>query len=218
MSNHRIVILAKPFVAGAANDGLEPVLGAERAAGVAQAFLIDTVIDLQRRGYRPIVAWENDGRAPRVALPGVECWSQGPGDAGQRLHNVLARATADGSIGLAIGAHTPGMPDALIEGAVRSLQDARADAVVGPAHDGGFYLLGVRHLPPGLFDEVSWASGESCESIVCALQRRNLRTTMLEPWFDVDEPNDLYRLVDLLQRGVVRAPHTAEALGFGQGF
>jgi hypothetical protein len=53
---------------------------------------------------------------------------------------------------------------------------------------------------------------------VSALEQRALRTRLLEPWFDIGEPDDLYRLVDLLQRGVVRAPHTVEALEFGQGF
>lgn len=218
MSNHRVVVLANPFSFQAADSGLAPLLGTERAAGVARAFLFDTLADLQAAGYRPIVAWTGDGPHPDLELSNVECWSQGIGSIGHRLRGVVERATADGSIAIVIGSDTPGMPQGLIEGAIRRLQDASEDAVVGPAHDGGFYLLGVRNVPPAVFDGVPWRTRGTCDSLVRRLREHSLRTALLEPWFDIDEPNDLHRLVDLLQRGVVRAPRTSEALGFGGGF
>lgn len=218
LSNHRVVVLAKPFELHAAGKGLAPLLGTERAASVAQAFLIDTIVDLQAGGYHPIVAWKGEGPHPELGMPQLESWSQGSGNLGTRLQGVVERATADGSIAIVIGSDTPGMPQGLIDGAIRRLQDATDDAVVGPSHGGGFYLLGVRHLAAGVFDGVTWGTRGTYDSLVRRLYQHRLRTALLEPWFDIDEPNDLDRLVDLLQRGVVRAPRTSEALGFGGGF
>lgn len=84
--------------------------------------------------------------------------------------------------------------------------------MIGPAADGGFYLLGLRICPPGLFGELPWSAPTTFDAMRERLEERRLQVAVLERWFDVDRPEDLDRLRSMLARGEVEAPETAEFL------
>jgi len=214
-----ICIFAKPPVAGQVKTRLAAVLGHERAAALASAFLEDTIDAVRRLNWaRPALA-----STEPVERNDLRVLLQGEGDLGARIERVLAAAlqlertadrlqpTASGAAAIAIGADSPALPERLLEAARAGL--LRADAVLGPADDGGFYLLGLRACPEGLLAGLPWSAADTCARTLDRLRERGLRVEVLEPWFDVDRPEDLDRLRELLRTGQLDAPRTARLFG-----
>ncbi len=210
----RVCIFAKPPVAGQVKTRLARSLGQDVAAELAAAFFADTWALVRALPWaRPVLATTQAARPEGLACePDAEVWPQGEGGLGERLERVFQRALERGPWALALGADTPGLPAHLLEDA-RARLAAGADAVLGPAEDGGFYLLALRRCPPGLLAEgLPWSAADTCQRTRERLESHGLRTELLAPWFDVDTEADLLRLADLLTRGTVRAPSTEEVL------
>ncbi len=150
--------------------------------------------------------------APEWRAAGIgAAWPQAEGDLGARLENALGRALGGGAAAaIAIGTDSPGLPAERLDAARTALDDA--DAVLGPAADGGFYLIGLRSCPVGLLADLPWSSGETFDRTRERLIARGLRVEVLPAWFDVDQPEDLESLRSRLDRGELVAPATARAL------
>lgn len=205
-------IFAKPPLAGLAKTRLAKDIGTDAATRVAKAFVLDTWNAVASIPWAdPVLACSEENAELRQMVQGAgEFWLQGPGDLGARLDRILTRATAQGTPAIAIGADTPGLP-------VDRLQDAHAlvhqtGAVIGPADDGGFYLLGLKTVPPKLFNDVSWGTSAVFAAMTARLAAMGVQTARLSPWFDVDHAEDLLRLRRLLQSGTIAAPATLAAL------
>ncbi len=212
MTAARICIFAKPPVAGAAKTRLAAYVGAPRAAELARAFLRDTCAAVRALPWaRPVLATAGELDAELTAEAAMPLWPQGDGDLGARLERVLARALDDTGLAIAIGTDSPGLPPQRFEDARRAL--ATADAVIGPADDGGFYLLGLRRCPPGLLAELPWSAADTRARTIERLRAHGLSVAELAPWFDVDRAGDLARLHALLDTGAIVAPHTRRVLG-----
>lgn len=209
-----VCVFAKPPVAGQVKTRLAEALGEAVAAELAAAFFADTWARVRALPWaRPVLATARERRPEGLACgPEAEVWAQGEGGLGERLERVLRRALERGPWAMALGADTPGLPAHLLE-AARERLAAGADAVLGPADDGGFYLLALRRCPPGLLAHgLPWSAADTCQRTRERLEAHGLRTELLAPWFDVDTEADLDRLAALLARGEVRAPCTWEVL------
>jgi glycosyltransferase A (GT-A) superfamily protein (DUF2064 family) len=112
---------------------------------------------------------------------------------------------------LMIGADAPHVPLQSLTEAADALAGT-ADLVVGPAADGGYYLIGLRTLERTLFSRVPWGGPEVCALTLARAASLGLRTHLLPPTFDVDEAADLDRLRALLMRREVTLPRTAALL------
>ncbi len=200
----RVCIFAKPPIAGQVKTRLAAALGSEAAAELACAFLDDTLAAVRALGWARVTVAST---APRE---GVETLLQGQGDLGARIERVLRAALADAPFAIAIGADAPALPRRLLEAARDALQ--RADAVLGPADDGGFYLLGVRRCPEGLLADLPWSRSDTFVRTLARLRERGLRTELIDPWFDVDRVEDLEQLRALIEGGAIDAPRTASVL------
>jgi rSAM/selenodomain-associated transferase 1 len=204
-----ICVFAKPPVAGAVKTRLAAQVGAERAAALAAAFLIDTWAAVRELpGARAVIA--STGALPPGLCDGAEVWPQGDGTLDARIERILMRALAGGGGAIALGADSPGLPRARLDEAMACL--ARGEAVIGPADDGGFYLLGVPRCPPGLLAGVPWSDPRTCEATRARLAEHGMPAAVLPAWFDVDQGDDLIRLRALLAGDRSRAPATARAL------
>src|SRR5206468_1742222 len=131
-------------------------IGPEQATALATAFLQDTV-DLARS-----MPWAHVILAADTSMlnfPGLDVWSQGEGDLGTRMERILARALKRHPFAIALGSDSPGMPSCLLENSRTALRTH--DSVLGPADDGGFYLLGLRACPAGLLENLSWSRPET---------------------------------------------------------
>lgn len=204
-----LCVFAKPPRPGSVKTRLD--LGREPSALLAHAFLRDTWATVRSQLWaRPILV-TTDGTAEDFGLKqDTEVWLQGGGDLGERLERVLARALQHGADAIVIGADTPGLPPRFLVQARRALR--RAEAVLGPCEDGGFYLLGLTRCPPGLLRDLPWSSAETFIQTLGRLCEWGMTVRVLEPWFDVDRAADLHRLRGLIEREEISAPETASAL------
>ena len=142
-------------------------------------------------GARPILATSRKGVFP-ICVPDGDVWLQGEGDLGERIERILTRGLQESAAVMAIGADAPALSVAHVEAGIECL--ATHDAVLGPATDGGFYLLGLRRCPRGLFTGLSWSTGETNQALQARLVEHGFSIVELEPLFDVDLPADLLTL------------------------
>jgi rSAM/selenodomain-associated transferase 1 len=206
-----ICIFAKPPIAGTAKTRLAPAVGPEGAARLAEAFLLDTWALVSALDWaRPIVA--TTGSLPEALGIGAResVWPQGEGDLGNRIERVLVHALGQAPWAMALGGDSPGLPARRLEDARRALESS--DAVLGPSEDGGFYLLGLRRCPARLLEGLPWSEVQTFERTIERLRERGLETQVLDPWFDVDVPEDLDRLRARILCGEVVAPRTERVM------
>jgi len=192
-----LVIFAKAPQPSAAKTRLIPALGAEGAADLARRMLVHTLQQALAAGAGPVElcmspapgnkAWQG------VALPaGVTCTAQGEGDLGQRMARAVARITRQQQSVLLFGTDCPALAAAHLAEAGRQL--ARHDAVLLPAADGGYILIGLKTPCPALFTDMTWST-----SAVAAETQRRMAALGLRVWqgptlHDIDEPADLAHL------------------------
>lgn len=188
-----IAILAKAPIPGFAKTRLIPAIGAEGAA-MFQKALIDRAVETAcAAATGPVTLWAapDATHAAFAALRarGVGLMQQVNGDLGARM---LAALAAPGGPALVIGTDCP----ALSAGDLRAAADVLhgADAVVFPAEDGGYVLIGTRRPEAALFADMAWSTPQVMDET-----RRRLRQAKLtwqEPvtLWDVDLPEDLDRL------------------------
>lgn len=133
------------------------------------------------------VSPDAEGLASRVWPGHIPRLPQGRGDLGARMGRLLKRA-GPGAPVVIVGADIPGLRRGHVAAAFRKL--GAADAVIGPATDGGYWLIGLRHVPPpGLFAGVRWSSEHAMADTLATL--RGLRIAEAETLADVDEAADL---------------------------
>lgn len=216
MVDATICVFAKPPIPGKAKTRLIPAVGAETAARYAEAFLEDTVEAAERLGWANLVIAATEP----FSLPCIaqhELWEQPDASLDLRIEAMLQRALQDTPMAFALGADSPGLPLRLLEDAREALLSH--DAVLGPAADGGFYLLGVKQCPRGMLGGIHWSEATTLQQTLKRLRHLGLSTAQTGEWLDVDTPEDLAQLKNLLERSGV-AIHTnalLDELGAGVG-
>lgn len=109
---------------------------------------------------------------------------------GERLLHAFGNAFDEGARRvLAVGIDCPGLTSALSRQALDALESH--DVVLGPATDGGYYLIGLRRPVPALFAGIDWGSEKVFEQTEAIAQQLQLRIAKLDPLGDIDEPDDL---------------------------
>ena len=84
----------------------------------------------------------------------------------------------------------------LLQRAFEVLENMPTDVVLGPATDGGYYLIGMRYPLPELFDGIEWGTGEVLQRSLERAALAGFKTFLLPQWSDIDTPADLYRLAE----------------------
>lgn len=147
--------------------------------------------------------------ASSLVLPSGFRWAVQEGvSLGDRMGAAFARAFAAGARRAVIfGSDSPTLPPAIPRQAFRVLADC--DLVVGPAEDGGYYLIGCRRFDPRLFQGVEWSTPRTCEQTLANASRMGYATALLERWFDLDDWKDVERLLADARRGRPLPPYLA---------
>lgn len=204
--------MAKHPVPGQVKTRLAATLGADVACALYRAFILDLAERLPRLGYA--ITWAYwPATAPFPALvPEARCRPQHGRDLGERLAAAIAAEFRAGDAPvLVIGADVPHLSaDDLREAATALGRDT--DVVLGPAADGGYYLIGLRAPAPELFRDIDWGTAGVLVATRARASQLGLRTHLLPPSFDIDEVADLDRLRGLLAGGGVDLPRTATVL------
>ena len=117
---------------------------------------------------------------------------QGDGDLGERMALSIEEALGDGASSVVvIGTDCPGITSGLLERAFGLLREDPAFVIVGPALDGGYYLVGMSRAQPELFQGISWGTEHVLRQTEEAARRQGSALLLLEPLADVDRPEDL---------------------------
>ena len=124
-------------------------------------------------------------------------------DLGERMRVSMCKALQDGAQSVVlIGADCPGITGAILRQAFVDLKGH--DCVLGPALDGGYYLIGLRQDQPEIFLSIPWGTDKVMEHTLGAIQRLGLKVALLEALTDVDRPEDLHIWEEM--KGVWSAP------------
>lgn len=180
--------------AGSTKTRLIPHLGAARAAELQRWMTAAMAREMAALGLEIDRQIHFSGGT----LPQMQAWlgetftyrPQCSGGLGQRLHQAFAANFQAGKgAAVAIGADCPELSIRHFEQAFRLLK--AHDVVLGPAADGGYYLIGLRCPQAQLFETMPWGTGEVFARTVAIATHLNLSIATLEELRDVDRPEDL---------------------------
>jgi rSAM/selenodomain-associated transferase 1 len=108
---------------------------------------------------------------------------------------------------VAFNSDSPHLPRSVLEDAFETL--AASDVVVGPTHDGGYYLVGAKAAHPALFDGDGMGTKSALDALLARARGRQLSVGFTDPFYDIDVEGDLTRLAAELRLAPDRAPRTA---------
>jgi uncharacterized protein len=124
------------------------------------------------------------------------------------LTSVFRHFTATGHQHvIAFNSDSPHLPLSVLEGAFETL--TAHDVVVGPTHDGGYYLVGAKAANPTLFDGDGMGTTSALETLLARSRGLQLSVGFTDPFYDIDVEGDLTRLAADLRLAPARAPRTA---------
>jgi len=196
MRRKLIVYIKRPFP-GLAKTRLAETIGEMAAAGVYARLLYTYLLRLARSDL-PGVSIELAVADPEGvaffcdAFPEFTVRAQGDGDLGERMWNSFLRSFDEGAEFVVLtGSDIVGLGVELIEDAFAAL--ASVSLVVGPASDGGYYLIGQRRPGVNVFKSVDWSTDRVLEQTEERAAEAGVRSLRLPERFDVDGWADLHR-------------------------
>jgi rSAM/selenodomain-associated transferase 1 len=210
-----LIVFAKVPEQGTVKTRLTPLLTPTEAAQLYEAFLLDSL-----DAYRCLGADVRLYLAPSVR-PVPEDFApdetprhtqRGEGLGARMLNAFVETFVAGYERVLIIGTDHPTLPLAFIERGFEEL-DSPFSIVLGPSDDGGFYLLGMNEVYPQLFEGMLYSHPEVLAQTLERAETTGAAVSVLPPWYDVDTPDALRRLVaDLGSGSVVNEPRRTREL------
>jgi rSAM/selenodomain-associated transferase 1 len=189
-----LAIAAKQPERGRVKTRIAAGIGDDRAAELCRCALRDTlalvsrVVNVQRMlSYAPATAEAR--HYFEMEAPTFELLPQCGADLGRRIGDLFGRLTDRFSPVVLIGSDSPDLPATFIEQAFALL--TQADAVLGPADDGGYYLIGLNTMAPALFEGIDWSTDAVAEQTRARASESGLRLAELPRWHDLDTVADL---------------------------
>lgn len=188
-----LLVFARAPRPGTVKTRLARTIGDEAAAGLYGRMGHRIVASVEDAPARMVVCYD-----PPDAEPEIRRWldpsprrymPQGGGDLGTRMARMFDRAFADANRVVAIGTDAPATDSGRVAHALEALETA--DVVLGPARDGGYYLIGLRRPRPELFRGIRWGTGAVLAETRSRAERLGLRVTWLELESDIDTDEDL---------------------------
>jgi rSAM/selenodomain-associated transferase 2/rSAM/selenodomain-associated transferase 1 len=198
----RLMVFTRFPEPGKAKTRLIPALGAKGAARLQRQMTEHVMAAAAKLSNRPGLTIEVRHEGGSTGL--MQAWlgpqysyrQQGAGDLGRRMARAFEAAFRNATgTAVIIGSDIPGISADIIQQTFEGLQ--KNDLVFGPAHDGGYYLIGIKNtIPPEtfvrLFDSIKWGSGEVLAQTLQTARESGMRFIQLESLGDVDRPADLH--------------------------
>ncbi len=188
----RLLVFAKAPRPGRVKTRLAGVLGPEGAARL-HAALVERTLSLATALPWPVELWcHPDASHPlfaRWAARGVPLRVQEGAGLGERMAAALEQALARGGPALLLGCDCPGLQEEDLRQALRCLEER--EAVLGPAEDGGYWLIGLRAMDRRLFQGLAWGGPRVLAATLARLASLGWRCALLPPRPDLDRPADL---------------------------
>jgi uncharacterized protein len=206
-----LVVMAKAPRPGMVKTRLAQSLPVEAVTELYRCFLDDTMALAHSLGSVEVAIMcpASDVEELTRLAPGVVgvVAQKGQGLAAG-LTSVFAYFTAPGRQRVvAFNSDSPHLPPSILESAFETLTGH--DVVVGPTHDGGYYLVGAKAAHPTLFDGDGMGTHNALEALLARAQGLQLSVGFTEPFYDIDVEGDLTQLASELRLAPARAPRTA---------
>jgi rSAM/selenodomain-associated transferase 1 len=210
-SGRTLVVMAKAPRPGVVKTRLAQNLPVEAVAELYRCFLDDTITLARSLGTVEVaimcpgsdideLTWLTRGMVGVVAQKG-EGLAAG-------LTSVFAHFAAPGRQRVvAFNSDSPHLPASVLGSAFEALNGH--DVVVGPTHDGGYYLVGAKAAHPTLFDGDGMGTKSAFEALLARARGLQLSVGFTDPFYDIDVEGDLTRLAAELRLAPARAPRTA---------
>ena len=187
-----VILLVKEPVPGSVKTRLQSALSEQKSCLLYRAFVEDFLDHLKTlKNVCLCVAYH--GR-----LENIQTWlgqdhyryiAQGTGDLGVKMRRVFNWSFSQGAKRCVIlGSDNPTLPASRINDALALLE--KKDVVLGPAWDGGFYLIGLRHAE-NIFSGVQWSTNKVFEQVVFRVMKQGKKLGLIDPWYDIDELEQL---------------------------
>lgn len=208
-NSHALVVMLKVPVAGQVKTRLVPPLTEKGAARLYRCFIEDTFNRINiLNGIDIIAAYTPKNlklRVKKIVPAGTIIIPQKGKDLGQRLSNIFSELFSLGYKKIAIiGSDSPDLPIGYIKKSF-SLLKSKAELVVGPAQDGGYYLVAMSNLPiPPLvkgsgeggcageiFQDIPWSTDAVFKKTMEKAKKAGLKAAILPKWYDVDDADSL---------------------------
>ena len=206
-----IAVMAKAPRPGHSKTRLVPPLTYEQAAALGAAFLLDTtgnIIDAARQAsIAAYVAYAPAGHeamlephlAPGTSLVladgAIDCPGNVTGFGRCLLHAIRALLDAGHGSACVLNADGPTLPTAILRRTAALLAAPGDRAVLGPAEDGGYYLLGLKQAHATMFADIAWSTDNVASATRARARSIGLDLIELPPWYDVDDASALNRLL-----------------------
>ena len=201
MQNRCLIVFVKYPQPGQVKSRLANDFGNEFAADLYGAFILDILESAAKGDWQLHIHFyppEKETGIKKMFGNDHEYRPQRGADLGTRMKNAFEDCFSEGfkSVVL-IGSDLPDLPSKLIEDAFAALDNPK-DAVIGPATDGGYYLIGFRYdkFLPAVFEGLAWGTGSVFSETLNILQTRGYQTAIMPKWQDIDTRDDLINLME----------------------
>jgi hypothetical protein len=208
--NRTLVIMAKAPRPGMVKTRLTPCLPVEAVADFYRCLLQDTMAlarSLNAVQVAIMCPAADVDELTQLAGDGVEVVPQTGQGLAAGLISVFAHFATAGQRVIAFDSDSPHLPAPVL---VRAFETLRThDVVVGPTHDGGYYLVGAKTAHPAFFGGDALGTESALDALLARARALQLSVGFTEPFYDIDVAEDLARIAADLQRDPDRAPRTA---------
>ena len=190
--------MARAPAPGKVKTRLCPPLAFGQAAEFYECVLRDVLDELAPSGrWDTWVAYAEGSRDYFLQLPkhGLALLPQRGASLGARMHGVFVDLCHAGYRQVVlVGSDIPTLKAASVEQACGALEEGGSDLVLGPADDGGYYLIGLARPEEWLFSGMTWSAASVLEETLARARERELRVRMVPGTYDVDVAQDMERL------------------------
>jgi rSAM/selenodomain-associated transferase 1 len=212
-----LIIFVKWPEKGRVKTRLSSALGEDTVLELYKCFVEDIIATVTQSGFRPLIAYYPGDAGDMIAAwlgAGNDYMPQVGADLGARMSNAFQTVFETGvSRAVLIGSDLPNLPEEIIVEAFLALNKGN-HAVIGPAEDGGYYLIGFRYdtFLSRVFDGIPWSTVTVFERTMSIFVEEGLLIHQLPAWRDIDRPEDIADLMEHNSNNSFRQSRTMACL------
>lgn len=190
MTENALIVFVKNPVVGQVKTRLAADIGADKATEVYKKLLKITQQAVENTNAK-VGIWYAGHPAKHDLWDAYTKHKQSDGDLGKRMCHAIEMSLNFASKVCIIGSDCPHITSEIINRAFEAL--THNDVVIGPARDGGYYLIGMSRLHPAIFENIPWSSESVYSCTIDILQQLNLTYHLLPLLSDIDTLEDLHQ-------------------------
>jgi uncharacterized protein len=199
-----VIVFSKAPVAGQVKSRLIPELGLQGAAALYQELLTKTLNTVINSGCSEIQLWVSGDMNHQFFTniknkQNVTLFEQKGEDLGSRMSHAFNSVLKKHPYAVLIGSDCPSLQCSDLQKGMEYLENGK-DVVIGPAEDGGYYLIGLRKNEPEIFSDIEWGEKTVFSETCMIIEDINLDVGLLAKRRDIDRPSDLHAYFKLTKQ------------------